>query len=112
VRPPGTIISTPLSTFRWMLLHLLLLYKDKRGPRGFATERRERPKMYGMIDLQVLKRRHEEMLREAQLNRLKKALRADRKRSATPRWASTVAWELIRAAGLLRKFFRTPKNTD
>jgi len=68
--------------------------------------------MYGMIDLQEPKRRHEEMLREAELNRMKKALGANRKGSATPRWASTVAWELIRAAGLLRKFFRTPKNAD
>ena len=68
--------------------------------------------MYGMIDLQESKRRHEEMLREAEMNRLKKALRANRKGSATPRWASTVAWELIRAAGLIRKFFWTPKNTD
>ena len=34
--------------------------------------------MDGMMDLQVLERRHEEMLREAELNRLKKALRADR----------------------------------
>jgi hypothetical protein len=68
--------------------------------------------MYGMMDLQEAKRRHEEMLREAELNRLKKALRADRKGSPTPRWASTVAWELIRAAGLLRKVFRTPKNAD
>jgi hypothetical protein len=41
--------------------------------------------MYGMMDLQEAKRRHEEMLREA---------------------------ELIRAAGLLRKVFRTPKNAD
>ncbi len=68
--------------------------------------------MYGMIDLQEPKRRHEELLREAELNRLKKALRANREGSATPRWVSTVAWELIRAAGLLRKFFRTPKNAD
>jgi hypothetical protein len=52
------------------------------------------------------------MLREAELNRLKKALRANREGSATPRWVSTVPWELIRAAGLLRKFFRTPKNAD
>jgi hypothetical protein len=68
--------------------------------------------MYGMIDLQEPKRRHEELLREAELNRLKRALRANREGSGTPRWVSTVAWELIRAAGLLRKFFRTPKNAD
>ena len=50
--------------------------------------------MYGKMDLQEAKRRHEEMLREAELNRLKQAVRANRKGSATPRWASTVAWEL------------------
>ena len=67
--------------------------------------------MYEMMDLQTLKRRHEELLCEAELNRLKKALRANRWGSATLRWASTLAWELIWAAGLLRKFFRT-KNAD
>jgi hypothetical protein len=68
--------------------------------------------MHGTMDYQEIKRRHEEMLREAELNRLKKALRANREGSAPPRWASTVAWELVRAAGLLRKVFRTPKNAD
>jgi hypothetical protein len=68
--------------------------------------------MYGTMDPQEPKRRYEEMLREAELNRLKKALRANRKGSATPRWVLTVAWELMRAADLLRKFFRTPKNAD
>jgi hypothetical protein len=67
--------------------------------------------MYGMMDLQESKRRHDDLLREAELNRLKKALRANRMGSAPPRWASIVAWELIRAAGLLRKFFRTPKKS-
>jgi hypothetical protein len=64
-----------------------------------------------MIDPEEPRRRHEELLREAELYRLKKAVRANRKGSAIPRWASTVTWELMRAAGLLRKFFRTPKNT-
>jgi hypothetical protein len=39
-------------------------------------------------------------------------LQPNRKRPATSRWASAVAWELARALGLLRKFFRTPKNPD
>jgi hypothetical protein len=68
--------------------------------------------MYGMMDLQEPKRRYEEMLREAELNRLKNALRANRKGSGTPQWASTVARELMKASGLLRKFFRTPKDAD
>lgn len=66
-----------------------------------------------MMDPQEPKRRYEEMLREAELNRLKKALRVNRKGSATSSWwVSTAAWELMRAAGLLSTFFRTPKNAD
>ena len=68
--------------------------------------------MYGTMRREVLEQRRMDMLREAELNRLKKALRADRKRPTASRWASTVAWELARAAGLLRKFFRAPKNVD
>ena len=68
--------------------------------------------MYGAMNLEVLKQRRKEMLREAELNRLKKSLRAERKRPATSRWVTAVAWELARAVGLLRKFFRTPKNPD
>ena len=67
--------------------------------------------MHGTIDLEEPRRRHEELLREAELYRLKKAVSANRKGSAISRWASTVTWELMRAAGLLRKFFRTPKIT-
>ena len=67
--------------------------------------------MHAMIDPEEPRRRHEELLREAELYRLKKAVRANRKGSANSRWASTVTWELMRAAGLLRKFFRTPRNT-
>ena len=63
--------------------------------------------------MKVLEQQCEEMLREAELNRLKKkALRADRKRLGTSRWASTVAWELARTVGTLRKFFKVPKNAD
>ena len=65
-----------------------------------------------MMSMGVLERRHEEMLREAELNRLKKVLRADRKGLIASGWASTVAWEVKRAVGLLHKFFRTPKNPD
>jgi hypothetical protein len=67
--------------------------------------------VHGIIDPEELRRRHEELLHEAELYRLKRAVRASRKGSAISRWASTVTWELMRAAGLLRKFFRTPKNT-
>ena len=69
--------------------------------------------MHGTMSVEVLEQQYEEMLREAELNRLKKkALRADRKRLGTPRWVSTVAWELARALGTLRKFFKAAKNAD
>jgi hypothetical protein len=60
-----------------------------------------------MMSMEVLEQRREEMLREAELNRLKKVLRADRKGPITSGWASRVAWEVTRAVGLLRKSFRT-----
>jgi hypothetical protein len=61
---------------------------------------------------EVLEQHGAEMLREAELNRLEKALQANRRRTATPRWASIVAWELAKSLGLLRKSFRTPKNSN
>ena len=63
-----------------------------------------------MMSMEVLEQRREEMLREGELNRLKKVLRADRKGSIASGWASTVAWEITTAVGLLRKSFRTPKD--
>jgi hypothetical protein len=66
----------------------------------------------GTMSREVLKQRRREMLREAELNRLKKALRAEGKMPAASWWASAVAWELARALGLLRKGFRTLKNPD
>ena len=68
--------------------------------------------MDGMLSMEVLEQRREEMLREAELNRLKKVLRADRTGSIASGWVSTMAWEVARALGLLRKSFRTPKNTS
>ena len=51
----------------------------------FATDQREEgSKVYEMMSVEVLKQRREEMLREAELNRLKKLLRADRKRPIAP----------------------------
>ena len=68
--------------------------------------------MYEMMSMEVLKQRREEMLREAELNRLKKVLRADRKGPSVSGWASTVDWEVMRALGLFRKFVRTPRTPD
>ena len=66
--------------------------------------------MDGMMSMEVLEQRREQLVREAELNRLKKVLRADRKGSIASGWVSTVAWEVTRAVGLLRKPFRTPKD--
>ena len=67
--------------------------------------------MHGTMSVEVLEQQYEEMLREAELNCMKKkALRAGRKRLGTFRWASTVAWGLARTLGTLRKFFKAPKN--
>ena len=63
-----------------------------------------------MMSMEVLEQRREEMLREGELNRLKKVLRADRKGPIAPGWASRVAWEMTRAGGLLRKSFRTRRT--
>jgi hypothetical protein len=68
--------------------------------------------VYGTMSMEVLKQRREELMREAELVRLKIALRANRGRLATPRWVATVAWELARVAGFLRKYFRTPEKAD
>lgn len=68
--------------------------------------------MHAMMDLRLSKQRHEEMLRESELDHLKKTLRANRRKSASSGWTSTVAWELARAVGVLRKLFRPTKNRD
>jgi hypothetical protein len=69
-------------------------------------------KVYGTMSPEVLKQHQEEMLREAESNRLKNALRAERKRPAASLWASTVAWELMRIGGLIRKFSRVLRRAD
>ena len=66
--------------------------------------------MYGSTSTEVLKQRREEMLREAELDRLVRVSRAGREGPTVPRWASTVALEMARAAGLLRKYARAPKG--
>jgi hypothetical protein len=58
-----------------------------------------------MMDYRIWRQRHEELLREAELSRRAKVLRAARKRGAGRR--STLAWEIKRQAGRLLKFLRT-----
>ncbi len=67
--------------------------------------------MYEIMDLQIWKQRREEMLREAEQNRLAKALRDSRKRRGSGR-ASSLAWELKRIAGRLRKLLRSLRKID
>ena len=57
--------------------------------------------MQPMMDFQFVKKRHEELLREAEMSRRVKALRATGKRRAGRR--SVLAWELKRHAGRFRK---------
>ena len=70
--------------------------------------------MREMMDLQVWKQRREEMMREAEQNRLAKALRDSRKkrRGAGRAWtlARALAWELKRIAGRLLKRLRSLKR--
>jgi hypothetical protein len=62
-----------------------------------------------MMDYQSWKERHEEILREAELSRQAKSLRATRRRRAGGR--SALVWEIERQAGRLLKFMRTLRNT-
>ena len=67
------------------------------------------PKEREMMDFQIWKQRREQMMREAEQNRLAKALRDSRKRRGSGR-VSALAWELNRAAGRLRKLLRTSRK--
>ncbi len=64
------------------------------------------------MDLQIWKQRLEEMMREAEQNRLAKALRESRKkrRPGANNRASSLAWELERDVGRLLKFLRSLKR--
>jgi len=64
--------------------------------------------MYEMMSLELAKQCHEERLREAELSRQAKALRAPRKRRAGRR--SALVWEMKRYAGGLLKLVRTLRN--
>ena len=61
--------------------------------------------MQQMMDYQIWKQRHEELLREAEMNRQVRALLATGKRRAGRR--SALAWELRRHGGVLLKLLRT-----
>ena len=60
--------------------------------------------MHDSIGLELAKQRHEELLREAEMNRRARALRATRKRREG--WRSTLVWEIKRYSGRLLKSLR------
>ena len=64
--------------------------------------------MQQMMDFQFAKQRHKELLREAEINRQVKALRATGIRRAGR--SSALEWELMRHAGVLLKLSRTLRN--
>ena len=59
-----------------------------------------------MMDFEIWKHRHEEMVREAELSSLAKSLRRSRERRSPGR-TSPLVWELKKIAGRLRKLLRT-----
>jgi hypothetical protein len=63
-----------------------------------------------MMNWEAWQQRREEMVREAELNRLAQALRKHRKETRGDR-TSALAWELRRGAGILLKLVRTQKDT-
>jgi hypothetical protein len=64
-----------------------------------------------MMDLQAWKQRHEEMMGEAQRERLAKELRGSRKRRGPGR-TSSLLWDLRRHAGRLRKLYYKMMRTE
>ena len=64
--------------------------------------------MHEMMSSDLVKQRREEMLREAEMSRQAKALRATHKRRDGRR--SALIWEMKRHAGRLLKFLRALRN--
>lgn len=66
--------------------------------------------MYGTMDMEISTLRREQALREVGIDHLLRKSGAGRKRPTMPRSSPEVIRELARAAGPLRKTFRTPKS--
>ena len=64
------------------------------------------------IDPQLIKQRREELLREAEMDRLARALRAADNRRAHVKRVSALAWEWKRIAGRLLKIMKASKHTE
>ncbi len=65
--------------------------------------------MHEMMDSQLWKQRREKLLREAEMSRQAKALRAARKRRAGRRSAALL-WEMKRYAGRFLKLLRALRS--
>jgi hypothetical protein len=70
-----------------------------------AIQKRGEPELREMLDFQIWKQRREELLREVEMNRRAKLLRATRKRRDRGR-RSTLVWEMNRQTGRLLKVLR------
>jgi len=63
--------------------------------------------VYETVNMEALRQRHDEMLREAELDRLTMALRASRKKTDVSPLTITTKGEPARVMGLVRKVFAT-----
>ena len=77
---------------------------QRRAPDLFHPKKEE-PRMHEMVDYHIWKERRAEVVREVELDRLAKRVRAARKGRAGR--TSLLAWELKRGAGRFLKFLRT-----
>ena len=66
--------------------------------------------MHEMMGLEHVKQRHEELRREAEMNRQARALRATRRRGTGRR--SVLTWEMGRLVGRLLKLLRRSLRND
>jgi hypothetical protein len=67
--------------------------------------------MHETMNSELVRQRHEELLRETEMNRQARALRATRRRNTGRN--STLAWEIKRLVGSLLKLLRrTLRNAD
>jgi hypothetical protein len=87
------------------------LWSDRRDKGGLIDPSKGgEPRMHEMMYFQLAKQCREEVMREVELNRLAKRLRATHKRRAGRR--STLVWEMKRYAGVLLKLLRRILRND
>jgi hypothetical protein len=83
----------------------------KERGRADESSRKGGSKVHETMDFRIAKQRHEEMLREAEMNRLAKALRVANKQRTHINRTSTLTWELKRIAGRLLKLLKASRVT-